>query len=135
MHLLSKNYSLISLFSDQTCRNRIVFGATNKRNNKVWAQLSKYFGDYFLQNQTINGKLYYVSASEDGKYAIWYHSKFGKRTQWIIGLTEYRGSNRGHFFVNSRAKCPYQTGFAWNFYSLNQRWEPANEDFTIWYDV
>ena len=120
--------------SDQPCQNRIVFGTTKKQNNQVWVQLGKYFGDYFLQHQTINGRLYYKSASEHGKYAIWYYHKFGRKAKWIIGLNKHRGLNQGHFFVISRAKCPYQTRFAWKYYNKNQRWEPAYEDFTIWCD-
>ena len=130
-----QSLEILHLFdSVQPCHEKIVLGTTNKQNNQVWAQLREYFGDYSLQHFSINEKPYYTSNSENGKYAIWYHSKYENR-QWIIGLAKDQGTNKGYFFVNSRANCPYQTGFAWKYFSLNQRWESANQGFTIWYNV
>ena len=115
---------LFNLVSGDCCNRVRAWYVTDRKNRSFDLQDSR-FGYYSIKPGTINGKPHYVS--DDGEQAIWYDGN-----SWNVGLTDDQGTTRAGIHVNSKANCPEEPIFDWEYLNNSNDWVPAEQGFSIY---
>ena len=87
------------------------------------------FGEYELKAGHINGKPYYSSTMEAGRYGIWQSSE----AKFVIGLTSNLGRMDGLAINDNIAQkdCPYEPTFDWRYKDVSGQMREANHGLTV----
>ena len=92
-------------------------------------QAAKYHGSregtYILNDGKVNGKSYWSGPNIN---AIWHSKDFNV---WVIGDSQYLGSNSAFLFLNFIAQCPHQGNGNWKFTGHGINWLDAGNDVQI----
>ena len=92
--------------------------------NNSWDNHEEKFGNYKLQEGTVNRKAHYIST--DGKSAIWYSPK----GRWSVGSLKSKGTNKTGIYVSSTDDCPTEPTYDWRYLDQYRNWRDADEGFS-----
>ena len=81
-------------------------------------------GTYILNDDKVNGKSYWSGPNGN---AIWHIKDFNV---WVIGPSQYLGSNSAFLVLNFIAQCPHQGNDNWKF-ADGINWLDAENDVQI----
>jgi len=109
-----------------SCSSKVLVHYTTK--NDAYTQRSYIYGYYKINSATINGKPYYTSMFQNGRYAIWY-SHIG---HWMIGYSRQQGTTYGFAYNSNNYNCPYYPAYDWKYLDYYQNWCSAGKGLSIW---
>ena len=101
--------------------------------NQAYVTLEDIYGDYTMQPGLINGRNYYTSDHESGKFAI---SWCGN--SWYISPTEWNeesmvGRCTGYANTFKKDDCVHDITYHWDYYNhANEQYVRAHEGLSIW---
>ena len=94
--------------------------------NAAYDSQSKIFGLYTTSSEKVNGRYFYQSNFENGKYGIWL---CGSEREWYISDNYYKGQCFGNARSQSTNFCLEEIG--WNFLYFDNSWKNAKEGLGI----
>ena len=95
--------------------------------NEIYTKFSFVYGNYTMSPSLINGRTYYISDFNNGKYGIWWCIE---KNQWVIGTTFVKGTCVGFIYTNEMNVCINNIGYKW-LYLDSEKWFMAGDSLKI----